>query len=192
MREYDVGADGRSEFQGRFMRWYIGLGFVLELIFFGLFLILLYDSVLVVSTEFDYAYMNDMISLTVYVFYMLVVSFTLGITAFVKYKKNKPVWRRLLIVDFSFSITFLLWIYLLIFFMCDTSYKDGIADLYSRFADSTFCYCLRVLAFLMFVWNLIWMICFYRMNQIGFWNWKSFGCRMAGFLLTVLSCLVLR
>lgn len=192
MREYDVGAEGRSGSQWRFMRWYIGVGFVLELIFFGLFLILLYDSVLVVSTEFDYAYMNDMISLTVYVFYMLVVSFTLGITAFVKYKKNKPVWRRLLIVDFSFSITFLLWIYLLIFFMCDTSYKDGIADLYSRFADSTFCYSLRVLAFLMFVWNLIWMICFYRMNQIRFWNWKSFGCRMAGFLLTVLSCLVLR
>lgn len=192
MREYDVGAEGHCEFQGRFMLWYFGVGFVLELIFFGLFLISLYDSVLVVSTEFDYAYMNDMISLTVYVFYMLVVSFMLGITAFVKYKKNKPVWQRLLIVDFSFSITFLLWIYLLIFWMCDTSYKDGIADLYSRFADSTFCYCLRVLAFLMFVWNLIWKICFYRMNRIGFWNWKSFGCRMAGFLLTVLSCLVLR
>lgn len=181
----------RPKFSREDVCWYVGVEFVLELIFFGLFLILLYDSFLVVSTEFDYAYMNDMLSLTVHVFYMLVVSLALGITAFVKCKKNKPDWRRWLTMDFSFSMTSLSWIYLLILLMCDTSYMDGIADLYPRFADSTFCYCLRVLAFLLFVWNLIWMIRFYRMDQMRFWNWKSFGCRMAGFLLAVLSFVLL-
>ena len=190
MKESVVGTENRSEFSRRLMRWCVGGGFVEA----GIVLLIL---VLMVFNPYPWALVDgrsprvssfvywETVLSTIYPFYMVVVSVTLGIIALVKHRKNKHGWRHYAIVLLTFVLYYIIWLELYVL-----AYIPDFRTL-CMYVNLSFFICLLIALCLSFVWYLVWLIKLYRNEPIKYWSWKAFGCRFSGFVLSIVPLAII-